>query len=79
MSEEQTRLVKKNGTQCGFCTPGWIANMHALNLAQEQTGANVSKKDIDNYLDGNVCRCTGYKPILDAFQSFNTGKNLSFL
>lgn len=68
MSEEQQRLANNNGTQCGYCTPGWITNMHALN----SSGKPVTQQDIDQYLDGNICRCTGYKPILEAFQSFGT-------
>lgn len=70
LSEEQKRLVGNNGTQCGFCTPGWITNMHALNQANEATGNTSTKREIDAYLDGNICRCTGYRPIVQAFQSF---------
>lgn len=70
LSPEQKRLVSNNGTQCGFCTPGWITNMHALNQSNEATGNTSTKREIDAYLDGNICRCTGYRPILEAFQSF---------
>ena len=70
LSPEQKRLVGNNGTQCGFCTPGWITNMHALNQSNELTGASSTKREIDAYLDGNICRCTGYRPIMHAFQSF---------
>jgi xanthine dehydrogenase/oxidase len=70
LSQEQKRLVANNGTQCGFCTPGWITNMHALNQSNEVSGNTSTKREIDAYLDGNICRCTGYRPILQAFQSF---------
>lgn len=70
MSEEQKRLVANNGTQCGYCTPGWISNMHALNKSNEETGSVSTKKEIEAYLDGNICRCTGYRPIVQAFHSF---------
>lgn len=70
LSEEQKRLVGNNGTQCGYCTPGWITNMHALNQSNEVTGNTSTKREIDAYLDGNLCRCTGYRPIVQAFQSF---------
>lgn len=70
LSPEQKRLVGNNGTQCGFCTPGWITNMHALNQSNELAGTSSTKREIDAYLDGNLCRCTGYRPILHAFQSF---------
>jgi xanthine dehydrogenase/oxidase len=69
MSSEQESIVKHNGTQCGFCTPGWISNMHARNMATEEgTKPAISGGDIDQYFDGNICRCTGYKPILTAFK-----------
>jgi xanthine dehydrogenase iron-sulfur cluster and FAD-binding subunit A len=70
LSPEQARLVAHNGTQCGYCTPGWITNMHALNQSNEVTGQASTKREIDAYLDGNICRCTGYRPIMQAFQSF---------
>eukprot|EP00601_Ochromonadales_sp_CCMP2298_P006902 CAMPEP_0173214416 /NCGR_PEP_ID=MMETSP1141-20130122/25935_1 /TAXON_ID=483371 /ORGANISM="non described non described, Strain CCMP2298" /LENGTH=549 /DNA_ID=CAMNT_0014141727 /DNA_START=64 /DNA_END=1710 /DNA_ORIENTATION=+ len=73
LSPEQSRLVKANGTQCGYCTPGWISNMAALNAANELAGTSSTKREIDAYLDGNICRCTGYRPILQAFQSFAEG------
>lgn len=72
LSEEQQALVKHNGTQCGYCTPGWVTTMHAFNQAAEAAGssATVSSRDIEKYLDGNICRCTGYKPIVEAFKTF---------
>lgn len=70
LSEEQKRLVQNNGTQCGFCTPGWITNMHAYLESNATEGKSFERKDVDNYFDGNICRCTGYRPILQAFQSF---------
>jgi xanthine dehydrogenase/oxidase len=44
--------------------------MHALNQSNETTGNTSTKREIDAYLDGNICRCTGYRPIIQAFQSF---------
>lgn len=73
LSEEQKRLTENNGTQCGYCTPGWITNMHALNTAD---GKPLTQQQIDKYLDGHICRCTGYKPILASFQSFGTDASL---
>ncbi|XP_022112869.2 indole-3-acetaldehyde oxidase [Pieris rapae] len=63
----QRRLAEYNGTQCGYCTPGWIMNMHSL---QKSSGDHLSKIQIDRAFGGNMCRCTGYRPILDAFKSF---------
>jgi xanthine dehydrogenase/oxidase len=70
LSEEQKRLVANNGSQCGYCTPGWVTNMHALRESASLTGQDLSAKEIQAYFDGNICRCTGYKPILQAFSSF---------
>lgn len=70
LSEEQKRLVAHYGTQCGYCTPGWITNMSALNAACAETDTAVTKRQIETYLDGNICRCTGYRPIIQAFQTF---------
>jgi len=62
------------GTQCGYCTPGWVTNMYALNQANDQNGISSTKKQIDAYFDGNICRCTGYRPIIEAFQSFSSNE-----
>ncbi|XP_055348686.1 uncharacterized protein LOC129595643 [Paramacrobiotus metropolitanus] len=61
----QSRLTDHYGTQCGFCTPGMIMNMYSL----LQNGS-LTKRDVEDSFDGNICRCTGYRPILDAFKSF---------
>eukprot|EP01034_Spumella_vulgaris_P024084 gene24084-30387_t len=77
LSDEQKSIVSNNGTQCGFCTPGWVTNMHALNESSAATNSPLSKLDIEKYLDGNICRCTGYKPIVTAFHSFSTDQKQS--
>ena len=64
----QTALAATGGTQCGFCSPGMVMQLHSY--LQEHPDATV--KDIDNILDGNICRCTGYRPILDAFKEFGS-------
>ncbi|KAJ7565972.1 hypothetical protein O6H91_02G083300 [Diphasiastrum complanatum] len=63
----QKSLVQHNGTQCGFCTPGMIMSMFGLLLDNPTPGP----QQIESQLDGNLCRCTGYRPILDAFQTFS--------
>jgi carbon-monoxide dehydrogenase small subunit len=50
--------------QCGFCTPGMLIAAHAL-LAETAT---PSEEDIREAIGGNLCRCTGYKPIVDAIK-----------
>ncbi|XP_059139141.1 uncharacterized protein LOC131927489 [Physella acuta] len=62
----QKRVAEFNGTQCGYCTPGMVMNMYGL-LHQNPT---ISAQEIEDNFDGNMCRCTGYRPILDAMKSF---------
>lgn len=58
----QQALVDHHGSQCGFCTPGFVMSLFA-----HQGGA--SRREISDALAGNLCRCTGYGPIIDAAQS----------
>ncbi|WMC10965.1 xanthine dehydrogenase small subunit [Oceanimonas pelagia] len=58
----QQAMVDFHGSQCGFCTPGFIMSMFAL--SKNKPAAN--KHDILEALAGNLCRCTGYRPIVDA-------------
>ena len=64
----QKAMVIENGSQCGFCTPGFVMSMFAM-YHNEDT---VSLPKINEALSGNLCRCTGYKPIIAAaFSLFN--------
>jgi aerobic-type carbon monoxide dehydrogenase small subunit (CoxS/CutS family) len=58
----QTAFRKHHALQCGFCTPGILMTMHAL-LSEEP---EADKTRIREVLSGNLCRCTGYIPIVDA-------------
>jgi xanthine dehydrogenase small subunit len=62
----QEAMVQCHGSQCGFCTPGFV--MSLFGLYQNRKGAAVSRSDAQAALSGNLCRCTGYRPILDAAQ-----------
>ena len=62
----QVSLAAYNGSQCGFCSPGMIMNMFSL----LQNNPTPSSQEIEDHLDGNICRCTGYRPILDAFKTY---------
>ena len=62
LSPLQQSFRKHHALQCGFCTPGFLTTAHAL-LTQEP---DASKERIRHVLSGNLCRCTGYIPIIDA-------------
>ncbi|WPT13508.1 Xanthine dehydrogenase 1 [Picochlorum sp. SENEW3] len=64
----QERIAKAHGSQCGFCTPGFVMSMYAL--LRSKNGEEITEEEIEENLAGNLCRCTGYRPILDAFRSF---------
>ncbi len=69
----QQLLVETNGTQCGYCTPGIIMSLFGLYKNHHQP----SREIIEDALTGNLCRCTGYQPILEAAQEAckNQGKD----
>ena len=58
----QQAMVDCHGSQCGFCTPGFIMSLFAL----YKNNGEPSRREIDDTLAGNLCRCTGYRPIIDA-------------
>ena len=60
----QQALVECHGSQCGFCTPGFAMSLWGMYLKQE--GRVPARCEIDDALSGNLCRCTGYRPIIDA-------------
>jgi xanthine dehydrogenase small subunit len=59
----QEALVECHGSQCGFCTPGFAMSLWGMYLKKESC---PSRREIDDTLSGNLCRCTGYRPIIDA-------------
>src|SRR5262249_34171101 len=60
-----------NGSQCGYCTPGFVMNMHAFLRSHDQP----TQQDIENLFGGNLCRCTGYRPILSGMRTFACDHN----
>jgi len=60
----QEAMAASHGTQCGFCTPGIVMSLTGL----LQTASSPTRSEINDALSGNLCRCTGYKPIIDAAQ-----------
>ena len=62
----QQAMVDCHGSQCGFCTPGFVMSLWALYLEHEAGKSPPAGPAIRSALTGNLCRCTGYRPILDA-------------
>ncbi len=58
----QQSMIDHHASQCGFCTPGFVMSLFAL----YQSGVRANRDNISASLSGNLCRCTGYKPIIDA-------------
>ncbi len=63
----QQAMVDHHGSQCGFCTPGFVMSMFALQVeVQTRAKPKPDRAAINQALAGNLCRCTGYGPIIDA-------------
>lgn len=58
----QQAMMDHHGAQCGFCTPGFVMTLFSMH----HSGEKVSRQSINDWLAGNLCRCTGYRPIADA-------------
>ncbi|MBN9420108.1 MAG: molybdopterin-dependent oxidoreductase [Candidatus Eremiobacteraeota bacterium] len=65
LDQAQHCIAAHNGTQCGFCTPGFVMNAHALLRARPQ----AREQDFEDSFGGNLCRCTGYRPILHGMRT----------
>ena len=70
----QERLAKAHGSQCGFCTPGIVMSMYTL----LRNSPKPSQSEIERAFDGNLCRCTGYRPILDGYKTFAKVRKASY-
>ena len=64
----QEALVQCHASQCGFCTPGFVMSLFAMYQNHTCKGRAVTRELAQQELSGNLCRCTGYRPILDAAQ-----------
>ena len=60
LDKAQYCIPASNGTQCGFCTPGFVMNAHAV----LRHNPNATEQELEDSFGGNICRCTGYRPIL---------------
>jgi xanthine dehydrogenase small subunit len=63
LCEVQRAMAERGGSQCGYCTPGFVVSMFAEQFRRHPNGFDPDT------LGGNLCRCTGYRPIRDAMQS----------
>ena len=66
----QDAMIKFHGSQCGFCTPGFVMSMFAMYKNNKKFNDEI----VSDSLSGNLCRCTGYRPIIDAAKSLNKKK-----
>ena len=62
----QGAMADGDGTQCGYCTPGFVMALYALRRGPEEIGGEIDPEIVHEALAGNLCRCTGYRPIVDA-------------
>ncbi|KAG8239016.1 hypothetical protein J437_LFUL005073, partial [Ladona fulva] len=73
----QERIAKAHGSQCGFCTPGIVMSMYSLLRSNSQRSPTMD--DLEVAFQGNLCRCTGYRPIIEGFRTFTEEWNNSIL
>ncbi len=66
----QAAMVEKHATQCGFCTPGFVMSLFAM---YQSTTGPLNRDQVNGWIAGNLCRCTGYRPIVDAAMSVSAG------
>ena len=62
----QQAMVECHGSQCGFCTPGFVMSLWSMYQQGLASPTRPSRQQVADELSGNLCRCTGYRPILDA-------------
>ena len=67
----QEAMVQCHGSQCGFCTPGFVMSLFGM-YQNSHGGQGITREQAQADLSGNLCRCTGYRPILDAAQQMGS-------
>lgn len=70
LSDLQAEFQRAHALQCGFCTPGLITTAHAF----LQENPQPTREEIRDAISGNLCRCTGYVPIIDAIEATARGR-----
>ncbi|HPW07927.1 MAG TPA: xanthine dehydrogenase small subunit [Burkholderiaceae bacterium] len=68
----QEAMVQCHGSQCGFCTPGFVMSLFGMYQNHVCQGKTITRELAQEDLSGNLCRCTGYRPILDAAQQMGS-------
>lgn len=74
LHEVQKQMVDHHGSQCGYCTPGFICSMTWMTEKLSSQNKKIDEKRAKNFLTGNLCRCTGYRPIVEAAVSIDLKK-----
>lgn len=72
MHPAQDAMVESHGSQCGFCTPGFIMSLAGLYEQTVSKNETVTRQAVQKAISGNLCRCTGYRPIVDAGLAMST-------
>jgi xanthine dehydrogenase small subunit len=67
----QEAMVQCHGSQCGFCTPGFVMSLFGM-YQNSQGGQGITRESAQADLSGNLCRCTGYRPILEAAEKMGS-------
>ena len=70
----QSRIADFHGSQCGFCTPGIVMALYTY----LKNNPNATKHELEESMDGNLCRCTGYRPLNDAIKSFASDNKIPY-
>lgn len=74
LHDVQEKMIDCNGAQCGYCTPGFICAMVGMTEKFKVENKEITEKNAKNYLTGNLCRCTGYLPIIEAMTAVELDK-----
>ena len=74
----QQAMVDCHGSQCGFCTPGFIMSLWSVYNEHQPAGTKANNDEVRSALTGNLCRCTGYRPILEAAEKMFELPSVSF-
>lgn len=78
LHEVQEKMVEHHGAQCGYCTPGIVCSLASLSEDAKNKDVELDEKKVKNYLTGNLCRCTGYEPIIEAGKNIDLTKVKTF-